>query len=351
MKKINLIRFFSLIKSKNAFLLVGLLIFWWTFLSNVNIGSSDIFHDRDGDGLSDAEEYSYGTDPDNPDTDGDGYGDEVEIKGGYDPLKPAPGDKIFFQNEEEVLKEEDIKKSEVNLTDDFFEKLATEKSSELDLLNNYYSDPESFDTENELNALSNISLTSEELQQLITTESEETGEMELLSEDEVLILDEVKGSEKEVKKKEKAQIEKYLTQILYAMSVNKPFAIESQNLLPQLGANYINEISGAIQVGQTEQLSQLKEKAQKTYEDCLKVEAPYVIKDVHIRMLSIIKYLVGSIEEEKLVDQEDPMMIALYVGKLQAALIEGESLKTEIDEIISEYDIEIFKGDLLEGVF
>src|SRR6266704_2992979 len=50
--------------------------------------------DSDCDGLTNAEEKLYGTNPNSSDTDGDGYSDGVEVKSGYDPTKPAPGDKI-----------------------------------------------------------------------------------------------------------------------------------------------------------------------------------------------------------------------------------------------------------------
>lgn len=45
--------------------------------------------DKDGDGLTAAEEAFYGTDPLNPDTDGDGYTDGDEVRAGYDPLGPG----------------------------------------------------------------------------------------------------------------------------------------------------------------------------------------------------------------------------------------------------------------------
>ncbi|MDP6934913.1 MAG: hypothetical protein QGG40_18475 [Myxococcota bacterium] len=42
--------------------------------------------DTDGDGLTDKEESSLGTDPDLPDTDGDGYDDGQEVEEGTNPL-------------------------------------------------------------------------------------------------------------------------------------------------------------------------------------------------------------------------------------------------------------------------
>jgi len=44
--------------------------------------------DSDGDGLTDAEEIFYGTDPYKSDTDGDGYSDYYEIHSGTNPLDP-----------------------------------------------------------------------------------------------------------------------------------------------------------------------------------------------------------------------------------------------------------------------
>ncbi len=45
--------------------------------------------DSDGDGIADADEATYGTDPSNPDTDGDGLGDGVEVLAETDPTNRA----------------------------------------------------------------------------------------------------------------------------------------------------------------------------------------------------------------------------------------------------------------------
>lgn len=46
--------------------------------------------DSDKDGLVDAQELQFKTDPNNPDTDGDGFVDGLEIARGFDPLSKEP---------------------------------------------------------------------------------------------------------------------------------------------------------------------------------------------------------------------------------------------------------------------
>ncbi|MEX0649885.1 MAG: binary toxin-like calcium binding domain-containing protein [Candidatus Andersenbacteria bacterium] len=50
--------------------------------------------DSDNDGFSDPDEREFGSDPFNPDTDGDGFSDGEEIQNGFNPLIPSPGDKL-----------------------------------------------------------------------------------------------------------------------------------------------------------------------------------------------------------------------------------------------------------------
>ena len=62
--------------------------------TNVNLnantnGNVNAALDPDNDGLTDAQEIIYGTDPKNPDTDGDSYLDGEEVQHGYNPNGPG----------------------------------------------------------------------------------------------------------------------------------------------------------------------------------------------------------------------------------------------------------------------
>ncbi|MFC1632691.1 hypothetical protein ACFL1U_00945 [Patescibacteria group bacterium] len=55
--------------------------------AQVNSTDTEEWSDQDEDGLSDQEEETIGTDPQNPDTDDDGYSDLVEVNSGNNPLQ------------------------------------------------------------------------------------------------------------------------------------------------------------------------------------------------------------------------------------------------------------------------
>jgi len=58
----------------------------WEVQYGLNPLVDDSAEDPDSDGLTNLEEYLYGTDPMNPDSDGDGWSDGIEVLWGSDPL-------------------------------------------------------------------------------------------------------------------------------------------------------------------------------------------------------------------------------------------------------------------------
>ena len=60
-----------------------------TLAAQVSSFSYSFILDEDEDGLTNAEEFLYGTDPENPDTDADGYVDGIELDNNFDPLNPG----------------------------------------------------------------------------------------------------------------------------------------------------------------------------------------------------------------------------------------------------------------------
>ncbi|HCC22153.1 TPA: hypothetical protein DEP86_01985 [Candidatus Uhrbacteria bacterium] len=62
----------------------------WSDIEEATLGTNPQIADTDADGLTDREELrQYSTDPTNPDSDGDSYIDGEEVRAGYDPNGPG----------------------------------------------------------------------------------------------------------------------------------------------------------------------------------------------------------------------------------------------------------------------
>lgn len=316
---------------KKIALFLGIVFLAWFNLSRADVNGLNIFLDSDQDGLSDLEEKALGTDPFNPDTDGDGYSDYVEVMSGYDPLKAAPGDKLVI-NEPVEVKGENTEK-EINITDEFIEKI-----QENNLIKN---SPlgEDGNVDGIINGdLDDLNLLLEEVLENQENDSEEI----ILTEADVKILPKPEGTEEEVKEVEKKQIEKYIASVLYVLAVNKPFVLNDIEELPTQLTNLAYNLSGNVTQGNAKEINSFKEKTSESFNQIEKLEVPYVLKDDHIKTLSSYKELEKNIDIEKLLSDNDPLAIAVYLGEFQSALFGFQEVQQNINNILKEYEIVSF---------
>lgn len=341
-------------------LFLGIVVFAWVNLSSAENNGLSVFVDNDQDGLTDQEENAMGTDPQNQDTDGDGYSDGKEVESGYNPLKPAPGDKLIQEPvvENSTLSEEEIAKyidDGVNITDTFLEKVKEQKGSEVSLLQQLSNDPQSFEDSQKAEELQNISLTAEEMNELLKqsiSESSDDDELKLLDESEINVLPRPEGKdETEIKEKEKKQIEEYFVATGYIMLENAPFEVDNQDQLQEKAVSFVSEFNNIITDGDLGKLVEFKENGAESYQKLKDLEVPYVLKDIHLSALSIFNYMLQQ-NPGDLVDQNDPVSMVLMIGKMESAVDELQALGTKVETILGDYGITRFDstGDLLDKV-
>lgn len=329
-------------KDKKKLVFLSILFLVWFGLSQADFSGENIFQDRDEDGLIDGEELAWGTDLNNSDSDGDGYSDGVEVKSGYNPTKPAPGDKLINIQGEQVEKQNEIKSSKNNLTEEYFLELASKKRDYLGALRLVAEGNTKLIEENNLGELS---LTEDDLNSVLEKVSEKVqlseDEVAPISENEIIIIPRPTGSIEEIKKTEKTQIEKYITTMGYLIITRAPFQINSEDDFLNSGANFIEEVAMALINNDLKTLEKIREKNQEVFEELKKIETPEIIKDLHLKILYIYKYFLEGVDEKTLINQEDPLAMMLGLGKMQALMLKTQEISDQLDKICTEYGIDV----------
>lgn len=339
-------------KNKKAICFFSVFVAGWFMVSQVSFGEMNIFKDKDQDGLSDEEEIVYGTNKNNSDTDGDGYSDGEEVRGGYDPLKPAPGDKIL---EEKIPPEFENEgrggDGGYNYTDEFISLLQEEKGGEIEKITQALNGSD----EDLIDVLNNSSLTTGDITSVlsqVTSQGDIMEEVEILPQEDFNILEKPEGTEDEVKDEERGQIQSYLSVLSYILFNNAPTEITqsiSEDQLDQVGLSFVNQLTGYIDAGNEKELKSLRNKSENAYEELKEVEVPQVLSEVHILGASLMNYSLENINEDNLINSEDPIEMLITLNKAQAVLAQVENLKEEMDAILDEYDIEFINFGTEEG--
>ncbi len=310
----------------------------FTYAQNNSSSNKNIFLDSDQDGLSDSEEKTYGTDPNNADTDGDGYSDGVEIKSGYDPLKPAPGDKIVVESE--IPKTAEVAGTSTQKPSTNDKNLSQELSSGIANLI----------TEN---SSQNKQITVEDINKLLDKISEETITFDDLPEiDEKTIKTKEQNysklSEDDRKAKEKEDSLEYLTAVSYIIVNNSPQKISDPGKdFSKLFEEVITQASAlSASLANVSYFESLAEKGQSILDQLNEIEVPENMVDLHIKGLKLAKYGVSLKDKVNTNLEEDPISTIVQLSKVQSFVQLGISFSDEVNTKLSDLGIDLGTADL-----
>ncbi len=316
----------------------------------------NIFLDSDQDGLTDQEEKALGTNPLKADTDGDGYSDAKEIMSGYNPLKPAPGDQLFTVAPT-IADSNSASDSQIGQDLSSLSANALLSSADTDSLS---SDPDNPNLTSEMinnflkmtidksegsaDFMNNPTFSQEDLDKIVQsslTNVDIEKELPEIRDDEIKILppvDDKDLSTEEIKAKEKAEIEKYLSATAFVFASNAPFSVDEPNNLSASLNTESKNIMSAIISGDQEKIDEYAKKTRESIDQMKKIEVPYVLKDVHKSALQLAIYTL-DFKDGVAVDSTDPLKSLASLSSLQAVAESALKLQEKMTSILKEYDI------------
>jgi len=311
----------------NLFVFIGLLVLGFSFLSFAEEKSqtgNNIFLDSDQDGLSNDEEKTYGTDPNNADTDGDGYSDGVEVKGGYNPLKPAPGDKISI-TEETTLNNTAVQAmtNKGNLTQNVSDQMASLISEK---------------------SISNEAIGIEDIDAIINRATTE-GETSILDNLPEIDMDTVKIkkqdynklTEKERLAKEKEDSTAYLTSVIYILLNNAPKKISSEKDISDLSQDFNSNITSlSSNMLDLNYFTGLAEKGDSVIKQLEAIEVPEQMVERHVKGIQLFQYAKKLKDELGSTANDDPLATIVVLSRAKEFIsLSSEFFDTTMQDLTS----------------
>ncbi len=297
-----------------------------------NATGQSIFQDFDGDGLSDSEEISFGTDPHNPDTDGDSYGDGIEVSSGFDPLIKAPGDKIVKEKKIEISDARNLVPSQGNIT----HKVAADAMSRLADME------ESGVGGMGVDEFSNITenIYSANVAELI---------FEQVTEDEIIIKKQAYDnlSKKEKTSKEKSDIAEYISALAYILTTHMPNNSIAGNSIEEAMVNVLGSTrtlysgldSNFIDEGLMSQLEKVASGIASAKDQIMEIAVPKQMVDIHLRTLTLTKKAEAIYERKNYKKKDDALAVITDLIMFEKLLGSANELLTDLEEQLNTYDI------------
>jgi len=312
--------------------LVGLMFLSFAFFvvaQEQNSTTNNVFLDSDQDGLTDAEEKTYGTDPRKADTDGDSYSDGAEIKSGYDPTKPAPGDKIVASQDPKSSGSVLGQNSANNNTADDGNNITQTVSQKIAELSNSTNPDDQNVSMDKIKSMIDDSMNS----------SSQADDLPQIKDSDIKIIKQnYKGSEEKITAKKKEDFINYITAVFYIMSSNSPHPITSNTDITGVISQVSMEITTAMISRDTSSLNSLNESGKKILEQLKEIEVPEEMVDTHK------KAMVYAMYSQKLKDYitpnpEDPLKDIANFSKISAFIGNLTQFSSDVQGKFTEYDI------------
>lgn len=297
-----------------------------------NATGKSVFEDFDGDGLSDSEEISFGTDPYNPDTDGDSFGDGVEVNSGFDPLIKAPGDKIVKEKKIEIANVKNLASSHGNIT----HKVAIEVMTKLADMEE--SGVGGMGTDDFSDITKNVY--SDNVAELIFEEA---------TEDDIIIKEQNYDdlSKKDKKLKEKSDIAEYISALAYILTTHMPSdslsggGVEEVmiNILESTDMVYSGLASNFIDEDIMGQLEKMTSGIISAKEQISEIAVPKQMIDIHLRALTLTRKAEAIYERKNYKKKNDALAVITDLTMFEKLLGSANELLTDIEEQLDKYDI------------
>jgi hypothetical protein len=327
-----------------------------------NSNGNSIFLDSDQDGLTDQEEKALGTDPMKADTDGDGYSDGKEIRSGYNPLKPAPGDQLFAAapSSQPETTASDANSASGSQTGQNSPEISVDTLLSSGDINDLSSDPNNPNLTNEMinnflklatdksagsaDFMSNPTFSQEDLDKIVQSSlasADTEKKLPEIRDDEIKILPPVDDKDlkpEEIKAKEKAEIEKYLSATAFILAEKAPFSVdEPANLSSSLKTESENLLSAIISSDQAK-IDEYAKKTRESIDKMKEVEVPYVMKDIHKSALQLAIYSL-DFKDNVVINSSDPAKNLASLSSLQSVGESALKLQEKLKSILDEYGI------------
>lgn len=308
-------------------ILLALLFTSYSFFVTAQQSSStnNIFLDSDQDGLTDEEEYSYGTNPHEADTDRDGYNDGAEVIAGYDPLKPAPGDKLSPEEKDDQTQ---IKTELLTADTADTETLTQSVAQKISILAEK-SDP------------NNLQISLDQINQIVDTSLDsESSSIKIPEIDRsTLHIKEQNYSNKNEAEKKKEDFTKYVITIYYILSSNSPQPITSSTDIESLSRTLFTRVMSALTTQDISAISDLENSGEKMLEQLKEMEVPEELVDLHVKALGLAQYATEIQSSLTAKNDEDPLGKIVNLSNAYSYLGLLADFSSEIEAKFIEYDL------------